>query len=339
MVSQRLNAGRRGLVRVLLVLAAVAGFGLIAPEPARAGLVYDGSSNSVISFGATTYGGGSQVTPKWIANNVTGLNDILASPGGTFQLANPVVGNNVASIGPATYGPGTSQFLNWTGGTSGDGSPFGSGAARIYGPFASFALSDATAGGHGTASYGIETWNSTYTQTTAYHGTFGTYLSIGGNIGLVNSSVAAAIQTEVFVTPHGGATTEYVFAPLILAAANLGLGTYSYVALAANNAASGSAILVNPNTGAFEGLAIDNYAANFSANTTINVTSTITFYADPASIDSIAPNLGLLPGLSLPGESFGAAGIPEPSSMIMGGTALVALAAATWVRRRIRRAA
>ncbi|MGP0064779.1 MAG: hypothetical protein ACLQGP_14420 [Isosphaeraceae bacterium] len=334
MIFQRLRAGTQGLVRPALVLAAVAVCGLISSEPARAALVYTGSNNSAIVFGATTYGGGAQVTPQWIPNINTGLNDILASPGGTFQLANPVIGNNVAGVGPAAYGPGVYQYLNWTGGVSGDGSTFGTGAATIYGPSAGFGLTDSTPGGHGTASYGIETWNSYYTQTTAYNGTFGTYLSIGGNVGIVNSSAVAAVQTEVFVTPHGGATTEYVFAPLILAIGNLGGGNYTYVALSDANAASGAAIVVNPLTGAFSGLAIDNYAAIFSANTSIKVTSTLTFYADPASIDSISPDLSLLPGLSLPGESFGGSGVPEPGTMISGGTALVVLSVLGWLRRR-----
>jgi hypothetical protein len=320
------------------LLAAIAVSWLCSAGPARAALVYTGSNNSAISFGATNYGGGAQITPKWIPDNVTGLNDILASPGGTFQLANPVVGNNVASVGPAAYGPGVSQFLNWTGGVAPlSGAPFGTGSAAIYGPAATFALTDATPGGGGTASYGIETWNSYYTQTTAYHGTFGTFLSIGGNVGLANSSAVAALQTEVYVT-SGGVTTPYAFAPLILAIGNVGGGLYSYVALSQANALSGAAVIVNPLTGGFSGLAIDNYAANFAAGSTIKVTSTLTFYADPASIDVITPDLSLLPGLSLPGESFGGS-VPEPGSVVMGGTAMLALSLLGWMRRRARRAA
>jgi hypothetical protein len=309
--------------------------GLAPCGAARAALVYNGTTNAAISFGATNYGGGAQVTPKWIANNVTGLNDILASPGGTFQLANPVVGNNVASVGPAAFGPGTSEFLTYAGGTAPlSGAPFGVGTAAIYGPYATFALTDATPGGGGTASYGIETWNSSYTQTTAYNGTFGTYLSIGGNIHIPGSSVVAALQSEVYVT-SGGVTTPYVFAPLILALGNTGGASYSYV----YNSASGASIRYNAATGAFTGLAIDSYAASFLAGTTIDVTSTLTFYADPASIDVTAPDLSLIPGASLPGESFGSASVPEPSSMITAGTSLVVLSLLGWLRRRNRRLA
>jgi hypothetical protein len=332
MTSLRLYIGPRGLAR--LVFATIAAFALIPNEAARAALVYTGTNNSAISFGATTYGGGAQGTPKWIANNVTGLNDILASPGGTFQLAHPVISNNVASIGPAAFGPGTNQFLNWTGGVSGDGSPFGTGAATIYGPSATFALTDATPGGGGTASYGIETWNSYYTQTTAYHGTFGTYLSIGGNIAIPGSSAVAALQTEVYVT-SGGVTTPYVFTPLILAIGNTGGTSYTYV----YDSASGAKLRYNALTGAFSGLAIDSYAANFAAGSTIKVTSTLTFYADPASISVTAPDLSLLPGSSLPGESFGAASVPEPGSIVTGSTALIVLSVLGWARRRARRGA
>lgn len=337
MESQRFSTAPRGLVRPGLSLAALALLSLYSSGLARAALVYNGSDNSAIAFGATTYGPPTPGVPTWIPNNISGLNDILSSPGGTFLTANPVVGNNVAEVGPAAYGPGAFQFLNWTGGISGDGSPFGSGSAAIFGPAAAFSLTDATAGGGGTASYGIETWNSYYTQTTPYVGTFGTFLSIGGSVPLVGSAAVAAVQTEVYVT-SGGVTTPYVFAPLVLAISNQGGGTYSYVAHSEANGISGAAIVGN-GAGGFAGLAIDNYLANFAAGTTIKVTSTLTFYADPASIDVIAPDLSLLPGLSLPGESFGGTAVPEPGSMIMGGTAMLAVSFLGWLRRRAGRAA
>ena len=330
MIRERFFQDRRQRVGIAAMFAAVTMLLALQPGAAHGALVYNGTTNSAISFGATTYGGGAQITPKWIGNNVTGLNDVLASPGGTFQLANPVIGNNVASVGPAAYGPGAFQFLNWTGGIApASGAPFGSGSAVIYGPSATFALTDATPGGGGSASYGIETWSSSYTQTTPYAGTFGTYLAIGGNIGLLHSDVVAALQTEV--TVNG---TLYTFAPLILAVSNQGGGVYSYV----YNSASGAAIRVNSLTGAFSGLAIDSYAARFAAGSQINVTSTLTFYADPASISASTPDLSLLPSVPLPGESFGAAGVPEPSTALMGATALIAFAGFGWFRRRSRQA-
>ena len=250
-------------------------------------------------------------------------------PGGTFGVANPVVGNNVASVGTAAYGPGTNQFLNWTGGTAPlSGAPFGSGAAAIYGPAATFALTDATLGGGGTTSYGIETWTSNFVQTTDYVGTFGTYLAIGGSVGIAGSSAIAALQSEVTVNGF-----TYVFGAEILAIGNLGGGNFTY----AYNSESGANIAVNALTGAFTGLAIDSYAANIAAGSQISVTSTLTFYADPASIDSFTPDLSLIPGGVLPGEVLFGTTVPEPSTAVMGGTALFVLSAVGWLRHRRRR--
>ena len=152
----------------------------VVARPGRRRRLYTGSNNSVISFGH--HRRLQREDARWIPNNVTGLNDILASPGGTFQLANPVVGNNRVGRPGGLRSRGLA-FLDWTGGTRpAERRPFGTGSAAIYGPAATFALTDATPGGGGTASYGIETWNSSYTQTTAYNGTFGTFLSIGGNV-------------------------------------------------------------------------------------------------------------------------------------------------------------
>jgi MYXO-CTERM domain-containing protein len=100
------------------------------------------------------------------------------------------------------------------------------------------------------------------------------------------------------------------------------------------NSASGANIPVDALTGAFSGLAIDSYAANIAAGSHISVTSTLTFYADPASIDTFAPDLDLIPGGSLPGEILFGTSVPEPSTAPLGGTALVVLSAFGWLRRR-----
>ena len=84
----------------------------------------------------------------------------------------------------------------------------------------------------------------------------------------------------------------------------------------------------------FPALAIDSYAASIAAGSHISVTSTLTFYADPASIDTIAPDLSLIPGGSLPGELFFGTSVPEPSTAVMGGSALVILSTFGWLRRR-----
>jgi hypothetical protein len=334
MGSQKFHATPRGLVQPALMLAAVAVFLLCSPERAGAAGVlppvsYNGSTKATISFGASKNYGAS-AAPVWLRNNVTGLNDILESPGGSFPTINAAVSNNVASVGPATIGPHTFEFLNWTGGHSGDGSTFGAGSGAIFGPSAIFGLTSSVNG----ASYGIETWTASYTQNVAYNGTFGTYLSVGGRLDGVGSFVVAAAQTEVTVGAGAGAHT-YVLTPLILAVEETAPGTYAYV----YDSQSGAKILVNSVTNGFAGLAIDNYAAHFLPGTPISATTTLTFFGDPAMISTTSPDLSLLPGVSLPGESFGAGGVPEPGSLVMGGSAMIALSFLSWLRRRARRAA
>ena len=110
-------------------------FGLLQPVPVQAALIYNGSTGG-ISFGVTNYNGGPQVTPEWIANNFTGRIDILASPGGSFQRAYPVLANNIASTGNVAFGS-LSAFQ--VGGGNGNG-PFGTGSGFISGPGAYFAV-------------------------------------------------------------------------------------------------------------------------------------------------------------------------------------------------------
>jgi hypothetical protein len=334
MVSQRFTVSDRCAVWLARVLEAVMVLGLIEPEKARAGLVYNGTTNSQIAFGASPIGVGNGFL-QWGHNNVTGLNDILDSPGGAFGVANNALGNNVAITALQNYGPGSFQYLNWLGGNAPlSGAPFGAGSAAIYGPLATFALTDRAPGGGGTESYGFETWNSHYTQTTNYTGTFGTYLSIGGFLPIVGSSAIAGLQSEVTFTRLGVSTT-YILAPEVLAIGNTGGGTFTYVALG-GGPYGGAGVAFNPFTGGFSGLSIDSYSANILAGTSISITSTLAVYADPAMISTSLPDLSLTPGLSLPGESLAQTAAPEPSTVVLGGTALLVLSIVSWVRRRRR---
>lgn len=328
---------RSGL-RLAAIASVVLWLGAIAPHAAYATiaapyLTYNGSQGG-ISFGVTNYGGGPQGTPQWISNNFTGLNDILASPGGTFQLANPVVANNIYSTGIQNFG---ALYASEAGGGNGNG-PFGAGNGAILGPGANFALTDATPGGGGSASYGIESWVSNYTMNGNYNGTFGTYLSVGGSLPVLGSSAVAAAQTEVIFNPGAG-QTEYVLAPLILAAGNGANGAFTYVAIGGPSGTS-AGMLYNPLTTGFYGLATDNYSAVIPNGTSIQVITTITFYADPASIDMIAPDINLFPGIDpIPGIVFSGFAAPEPNTMVLGGTSVVALWFISRLRARRRRAA
>lgn len=69
--------------------------------PALATLVFDGGSGAV-SMGVGPYGGAPNVGgPTYIADNVTGLDGILSSPGlgtlGGYLTASPIVANNIES--------------------------------------------------------------------------------------------------------------------------------------------------------------------------------------------------------------------------------------------------
>ena len=90
--------------------------------------MYTGTTNSQIALGASPVGFGNG-NLQWGHNNVTGLNDVLESPGGAFGLANNALGNNVAITPLQSYGPGSFQFLNWVGGNAPlSGAPFGAGS-------------------------------------------------------------------------------------------------------------------------------------------------------------------------------------------------------------------
>lgn len=69
MASKRRKAGPSRSARCALTLAAVAIFGVGQAVPARAGLVYTGTTNSAISFGASGYVPGNGA-PQWIGNNI-----------------------------------------------------------------------------------------------------------------------------------------------------------------------------------------------------------------------------------------------------------------------------
>jgi hypothetical protein len=263
------------------------------------------------------------------------LNDILASPGGTFQLANPVIANNTTSVGPFNF---ATLSASQVGGGNANG-PFGAGSGTIFGQAVSFALTDATPGGGGSASYGIESWTSSFTEVGHYVGTFGTYLSIGGNLPIVGSSAVAALQTEVSFTLSAN-TTNYVLAPIILTMGRTA-GGFTFVAIGGTGAPAGGGAAYTYLGGNYSMLGVDNYAANILNGTTIHVTSTLTFYADPASVDSITPSSSLISQIDggLPGISFGGSAVPEPSSMVMGSTALAVLSVVGWMRRRSTREA
>ena len=299
--------------RVLLGTAAILGIG-VAAAPASAGIIFTGGVGETV-YGVTSYGGAA-AGPLFIANNVTGFNDILASPGGGYQIANPVIANNIAQTGIAPLG--LSSFKIGGGNING---PFGAGAVNIGGIRTTFSQSDAAL--CCSASYSISSWTTNLLVTPGgFAGNLGTYLSIGGRLPAITSAAVASLVSHYYLNGvYVGDTT-----PLILAAS----GNGNTVALGG----SGAALAYGPG-GTFRGLAIDNLAAFLPvAGSQIKVVSTLTVYADPSSIETITPDLSLLPGIDLPTSITDVSGaVPEPASWAMMIVGFGAVGAAARKRR------
>jgi len=285
------------------IIAPALATALAALFAAHAGAVilYTGGSGGTV-YGVAPYGGGGVLLPSFLGNVSTGFSDILASPGHGFQTANPVVANNIAQTGIV----GLPLYSFQIGGADGLG-PFGSGETLISGPQVGFALHDAGQPGLGALSYSISSWTSNFVVGAGgFAGDMGTYLSVGGRLPTAVSADAVSLVSNYYVdNVYVGQTT-----PLILAAA----GNGNFQAVGGSFGA-----LVFGGGGTWSGLAIDNLGVNFAAGDTVRVVSTLTEFADPASIDSIVPDLSLFPGAVLPDYAIadvsGAA--PEPGAWAM----------------------
>ena len=292
--------------------------------------VYTAGSGG-IAFGVTSYGAPVPGIPTYIPNLNDGRNDILSSPGGTYLTANPVIGNNIVSIGPGLL-PG---FLTWTGGGNVNGA-FGSGTIAITGPNVAFGLTDPIPGG-GSASYGIGSWTATYNDAAGYVGSFGTYLSIAGSVPAVGSAAVAALRTYITsanpLSPFFGGVD---LPQLVLADSQVAPGVFSWVAL--GGAGGTSAAMLNDGVGGYAGLAINNFLINDPAGDMFTATTTLTIYADPASIDSFDPSyypaLIDATGTTLPDFALETT-VPEPGTWALMGLGLVTFSG--WRFRRAQR--
>lgn len=267
--------------------------------PAVAGLAYIGGS-SVTVYGVAPYGGAPQGAPSFIANNVSGFNDVLASPGGGFLTAAPIVANNIRQVGPV----GNPAFSFQIGGGNGNG-PFGSANVQNAGTRIGFNLRDAAR--CCSASYLISTWTTNLLVTPGgFAGDLGTYLAIAGRLTAPNSAVAVSLVSHYYLNNVLQGTTT----PLILAAA--GSGNFQAIGNA------GAAVAID-GFGNFRGLAVNTLPSFLpAAGNLVTVVSTLTALADPSELASATPDLSLLPGVTLPTALSQVSGtVPEPASWAM----------------------
>ncbi len=239
-----------------------------------------GSATGTVVFGVTPYGNPVNAgNPTYIGNNVNGRTDVLSSPGGGtlggYLTTNPVNTNNINQIaGPL---PGALQQF---GGGNASGL-FGAGNIALTPTRVGFGLLDVVPGS-GSASYGIATWQATFTSQGEV-GTFGNWLAISGAVTLPGNAAVASLRTFVqSANPASPFFGGLDLAPLVLAASNNGAAGFNRVA---HGGAFANTVAVAG--GAYRGLAINSFNVNIPVNDQFVVSSTLTIFADPASIDSI----------------------------------------------------
>ncbi|CAN5672312.1 hypothetical protein BH11PLA1_BH11PLA1_19070 [soil metagenome] len=258
--------------------------------------------------------------PTFGPNNVTGRNDIMVSPGGTYNSVNI---STAFYLPPVQVAPIPLPIVR----VQPPVGAFGGAFTSIVGTNINFSIRDNQPVGGGTVSASTATWTSTFTSPAGFQGTFSTFLAFnavlspGSEIALSLNTVSSATNGQVFTFPA-----------LVMAATGLGPGAPGgTVAVGGTGFAGGggSRVMYFPLAGggwAVRGLAVNNVAANIPAGVSFTAYNTFTGYADPAQFDTVGltdlmndPLLAgtdFFNGLTLPtGTILGGSSIPTPGAL------------------------
>ncbi|HEV2434523.1 MAG TPA: hypothetical protein VG077_00860 [Verrucomicrobiae bacterium] len=302
----------------------------LSAGPAGAQLLYTGGTGEIEFSGQPvgTYGG---IPPLWAFDGFTGNNDILASPGGTFNGVNYVnpnlFGTGVVPLGPgifATAAPGVDN-----------GIAFGGGSISINPAAVGFSIGETSPG---NVSVGIGAESSTFTVGAGGvpGATIGTYLSLNGILS-PSSAIAASLVTYVSDITTGNS----VVLAEVLGATGTGYGS-KFVALSGqlgSPVAGANAWVLFGNAGTtYSGFA-SAFVPNFlNPGDNVQITSVLTEAADPYSLDATIYSDGVpvdLNGATLPDVLLydTTPSVPEPGALAF----LAVGAAAGWLldRRRV----
>ncbi len=343
----RISSCTRSAVRLAARLLAATLLATVAgPLAVRAQLIYTGGTGQ-IAFSVqpiVTYGG---VPPLWTGDTFTTLNDIMSSPGGTFNSfygasPNPAFFNTgVVPLGAGIWGAAPPQSTLY--------GPFGGGYMGIAPGAANFSISDPAAGG--TVSVGTEASSANYTVgALGLSGNFGTYLSVGGFVN-PDSAVAASLVTYVNVfSPADVFLQTYGFDQILAASGSTSgnkfvvwSGQFSNIPQTVGGVVNGFVIYTGAGpTQNFTGFAAGATGVNLAAGDLVNITSVLTVIADPYSEINIGglpdPSVLAANDVTLPtdGELFNSDPtlVPEPAVPMLAGAGLLATLIVREVRRR-----